>query len=249
MMKKEQIHKNLLRDIREEFEEEINQLKIEPTSYSDIQGRSQVMFNLTIKQSRQIYMKESRNVRKKMLGFLDEIEQNIKDKGYFNFTGKILLDVNEWVAVDIFSEYCQSYEYVKQEMKLAIDNLAKKYDGNYAMAYMQFNKDTDYNLKDLESLYEDYCDMSGHRRLKSISKLDMTMICRSDKFVDLFLHSIKINHKIDGTKLSLSIKDLMNVRKLTINKDSTTVALFEYLRPDNHLKQLNIDHKLFLLLG
>jgi hypothetical protein len=41
-------HKNLLAIIRDEFEEEINELKIQPVTYKDKKGELRPMFTLTI---------------------------------------------------------------------------------------------------------------------------------------------------------------------------------------------------------
>ena len=53
-------HKNLLAIIRDEFEEEIGQLKIQPSSYKNSQNKEQPMFVLTIFQAKQVLLRESK---------------------------------------------------------------------------------------------------------------------------------------------------------------------------------------------
>lgn len=47
-------HKDLLKVIRDEFEEEIDEGKISPMSYKDTYSREQTMFILTLKQAKQV---------------------------------------------------------------------------------------------------------------------------------------------------------------------------------------------------
>lgn len=73
----ELMHKNLLTVIRDEFDEEIGQLKIKPSSYINSQNKEQVMFELTINQAKQVLVRESKLVRKAVIKRLDELENNV----------------------------------------------------------------------------------------------------------------------------------------------------------------------------
>lgn len=73
--KNEQAHKDLLRIIRDEFEEEIGQGNITPTSYIDQWNREQPMFTLTISEAKQVLVRESKFVRKAVLKYLDNLER------------------------------------------------------------------------------------------------------------------------------------------------------------------------------
>lgn len=68
-------HKDLLKVIRDEFEDEIGEGKISPTSYKDQWNREQPMFELTFNQGRQILVRESKFVRKQIIAYLDNLEQ------------------------------------------------------------------------------------------------------------------------------------------------------------------------------
>lgn len=65
---KELEHKNLLAIIRDEFEQEINQLKIQPITYKDNRNRKQPMFILTLSQ-------ESKFVRRAIIQYIEELEK------------------------------------------------------------------------------------------------------------------------------------------------------------------------------
>lgn len=70
-------HKNLLAVIREEFDEEIDELKIQPIFYKDSMNREKPMFNLTLSQAKQVLVRESKVVRKAVIKYIDELEKQL----------------------------------------------------------------------------------------------------------------------------------------------------------------------------
>jgi hypothetical protein len=70
-------HKNLLAIIRDEFEDEINELKIQPVTYKDKKGESKPMFVLTISQAKQVLLRESKFVRKAIISYFEVLEKNL----------------------------------------------------------------------------------------------------------------------------------------------------------------------------
>lgn len=70
-------HRDLLKIIRDEFEEEINEGKISPVTYKDKKGEERPMFKLTIPQAKQILLRESKFVRKAMIHYLEELEDRL----------------------------------------------------------------------------------------------------------------------------------------------------------------------------
>ena len=71
-------HYDLLKIIRDEFEEEIGLGKISVSSYRNSQNKEQPMYQLTHSQSKQILMRESKYVRKAMICYIEELEKAIK---------------------------------------------------------------------------------------------------------------------------------------------------------------------------
>lgn len=69
-------HKDLLEIIRDEFEEEISQRKISPSEYT-VRGKQYPMFILSLPQSKQVLMRESKFVRKAMIHYIEELENKI----------------------------------------------------------------------------------------------------------------------------------------------------------------------------
>lgn len=67
-------HNDLLKIIRDEFEEEISQGKISLSDYKSDRGKLYPMFELTISQAKQVLVRESKVVRKAVIKKLDEIE-------------------------------------------------------------------------------------------------------------------------------------------------------------------------------
>ncbi|MGL4645948.1 MAG: ORF6C domain-containing protein [Cetobacterium somerae] len=71
-------HDTLLGIIRDEFEEEISLQKILESTYKNDRGREYPMFNLTISQSKQVLMRESKFVRKAVINYIDKLELELQ---------------------------------------------------------------------------------------------------------------------------------------------------------------------------
>lgn len=82
--KKELRHDNLLNTIRDEFDEEIRDLKIKESLYKAETGngtlREYLMYILTYNQAKQVLMRESKYVRKAVIKYIEQLEQQIKAK-------------------------------------------------------------------------------------------------------------------------------------------------------------------------
>jgi len=72
---RELLHKDLLKNIRDEFEEEINERKISPVEYIDDKGEKRPMFILNFNQCRQIMARESKFVRKGLFEYITKLEK------------------------------------------------------------------------------------------------------------------------------------------------------------------------------
>lgn len=72
-------HRDLLKVIRDEFEEEIDEGKISPVTYKDKKGEERPMFELTTEQAKQVLVRESKFVRKAVIHYIKELENKLKD--------------------------------------------------------------------------------------------------------------------------------------------------------------------------
>ena len=76
-------HKDLLKVIRDEFLEEIHQGKISPMFYEVKIGngatRQETMFILTLKQAKQVLLRESKFVRKSVIEYIERLEEQLKN--------------------------------------------------------------------------------------------------------------------------------------------------------------------------
>ena len=88
-------HYDLLKIIRDEFEEEITDGKISASEYKDKTGRKLPMYILTFNQAKQVLTRESKTVRKAVFKYIDELE-----KKYLTAV-KILNNKNspEWLEI------------------------------------------------------------------------------------------------------------------------------------------------------
>lgn len=73
-------HKDLLKVIRDEFEEEINERKISPVEYVDKKGEKRPMYSLTLNQAKQVLVRESKYVRKAVILYIEKLENALKNK-------------------------------------------------------------------------------------------------------------------------------------------------------------------------
>lgn len=96
------LHKNLMAIIRDEFKEEINELKIQPVEYKDKKGELRPMFVLTLNQAKQLLARESRFVRKAVIEYIDKLEQALKNKYQVpsNFKEALLLAVQQQEEIE-----------------------------------------------------------------------------------------------------------------------------------------------------
>lgn len=67
-------HNDLLKVVRDEFEEEISLGKISQSTYKNDRGREYPMFELTLNQSKQVLMRESKFVRKAVIQYIEKLE-------------------------------------------------------------------------------------------------------------------------------------------------------------------------------
>lgn len=97
-------HYDLLKIIRSEFEEEINQGKISVVTYTDKKGELRPMYILTISQGKQVLTRESKFVRKAVIHRLEELE-NEQPK-----------QINTNIS-NLFLELSKSYEILEKRIE------------------------------------------------------------------------------------------------------------------------------------
>lgn len=68
-------HNDLLKIIRDEFSEEINEGKISHVDYKDKKGEKRPMYNLTYNQAKQVLARESKTVRKAVFKYIEYLEK------------------------------------------------------------------------------------------------------------------------------------------------------------------------------
>lgn len=100
--KNELRHDNLLNVIRDEFEEEISLLKIQESKYTNERGREYPMFVLSFNQAKQVLVRESKLVRKKVIEYIEKLENALKNKFQVptNFKEALLLAVKQQEKIE-----------------------------------------------------------------------------------------------------------------------------------------------------
>lgn len=105
-------HKDLLKIIRDEFSEEINEQKISLVEYKDKKGEKRPMFILTLSQAKQVLLRESKYVRRAIIHYIEVLEQAILDKAKSEWLltrqqGK-LVRREETDAIQVLIEYAKN---------------------------------------------------------------------------------------------------------------------------------------------
>lgn len=97
-------HYDLLKIIRDEFDEEINEGKISVVEYKDKKGELRPMYVLTYNQAKQVLLRESKFVRRAVIHYVEKLEEKLQE----NFIGmykKQVLGFDELVKRNEELEY------------------------------------------------------------------------------------------------------------------------------------------------
>lgn len=118
-------HKDLLKVIRDEFEEEINERKISPVTYKDRKNEDRPMFILTFNQAKQVLVRESKRVRKAVIEYIEKLENALKNKFQVpsNFKEALLLAVKQQEKIEELQEEVEIRGQLIGELKPAKDYL------------------------------------------------------------------------------------------------------------------------------
>ena len=97
-------HKDLLKIIRNEFEEEINEGKISLVEYKDKKGELRPMYILTYTQAKQVLLRESKFVRRAVIHYVERLEEELQ-KDFIEKYERQLLGFDELVKRNEELEY------------------------------------------------------------------------------------------------------------------------------------------------
>jgi hypothetical protein len=97
-------HKDLLKIIRNEFEEEINEGKISLVEYKDKKGELRPMYILTYNQAKQVLLRESKFVRRAVIHYVERLEEELQ-KDFIEKYERQLLGFDELVKRNEELEY------------------------------------------------------------------------------------------------------------------------------------------------
>jgi phage antirepressor YoqD-like protein len=108
-------HNDLLKIIRDEFEDEINEGKISHVTYKDKKGELRPMFELTISQAKQVLLRESKFVRKAVVHYLEELEEKVKKPQFIDFS-----------SPEVVIQLAKNWKDEKEKRELAEKQLIKQ---------------------------------------------------------------------------------------------------------------------------
>lgn len=118
-------HYDLLKIVRDEFEEEINEGKISLVKYKDKKGEERPMYILTFNQAKQVLIRESKRVRKAVIEYIEKLENALKNKFQVptNFKEALLLAVKQQEKIEELQEEVEVRGQLIGELKPAKDYL------------------------------------------------------------------------------------------------------------------------------
>lgn len=97
-------HYDLLKVVRDEFEEEIDDGKISSIFYKDSMNREKPMYVLTLNQAKQILVRESKFVRRAVIHYVERLEEELQ-KDFIEKYERQLLGFDELVKRNEELEY------------------------------------------------------------------------------------------------------------------------------------------------
>ncbi|WP_064610343.1 phage antirepressor KilAC domain-containing protein [Streptobacillus moniliformis] len=117
--KAELLHKDLLKIVRDEFEEEINERKISPVKYKDKKGEERPMFILTFSQAKQVLVRESKKVRKMVIEYIEKLENALKNQYQVpnNFREALQLALKQQEEIEVLTLTNKVQEQQIQELQ------------------------------------------------------------------------------------------------------------------------------------
>ena len=178
-------HKDLLKVIRDEFEEEIDEGKISPVEYKDKKCENRPMFILTYNQAKQVLLRESKFVRRAIIHYIEVLEQAIIDK-----------NKSEWLLTR------QQGKLVRREETDAIQNLieyAKQQGSQHAdNMYMSYSKLVN-SLVGIKANSRDKADFEILSRIRILEDM-FTKIILNSIDDDIFYKEIYQKCKKQGTE-------------------------------------------------
>lgn len=178
-------HKDLLKVIRDEFEEEIGEGKISPVEYKDKKCENRPMFILTYNQAKQVLLRESKFVRRAIIHYIEVLEQAIIDK-----------NKSEWLLTR------QQGKLVRREETDAIQNLieyAKQQGSQHAdNMYMTYSKLVN-SLVGIKANSRDKADFEILSRIRILEDM-FTKIILNSIDDDIFYKEIYQKCKKQGTE-------------------------------------------------
>lgn len=178
-------HYDLLKIIRDEFEEEIGTGKISVSDYKDSSGKKNTMFILTYNQAKQVLLRESKFVRRAIIHYIEVLEQAIIDK-----------NKNEWLLTR------QQGKLVRREETDAIQNLieyAKQQGSQHAdNMYMSYSKLVN-SLVGIKANSRDKADFEILSRIRILEDM-FTKIILNSIDDDIFYKEIYQKCKKQGTE-------------------------------------------------
>ncbi|MGL5915728.1 MAG: ORF6C domain-containing protein, partial [Culicoidibacterales bacterium] len=127
-------HNDLLKIVRDEFEEEIGLGEISQTHYTHPQNKQQYpMYELTPSQAKQVLVRESKSVRKAVIAYVEKLEAKVKQEiptNPMDFLKVMFAAVDQQQAA--VNEIAKDVKYLKEEVRIeasektAIDHQVSK---------------------------------------------------------------------------------------------------------------------------
>lgn len=230
-------HYDLLKIIRDEFEEEINEGKISSVEYTDEKGEERTMFELTLEQAKQVLIRESKYVRKAILQYINKLENKIvelqnqiskKDLLLLNIINSkgdeamalALKEYEEYISKPLLEDNRKKQEIIeyKQEVIEGLTNSITIYEKRQLLNRVVRYKGADYRQRwtELYKVFKETHHIDLKTRMESYNKINKPKMKSVLDYAENFGHIdnlYKIACKLyesDMNELLENIKDVIS---------------------------------------
>lgn len=209
--KKEISHNDLLKVIRDEFEEEISLGNFSQSTYTNDRGREYPLFNLEISQAKQVLVRESKQVRKAVIQKLETLETQKPAQNPISIIEFALAELKAKEAQilalnteltyknDIILDIAQTVP--AKTMRSTINQIIRSNTRDYQQRWTTLYKEFKYTFhKDLPTLFQNAVERCEFGKSKNI--LDYAE--RFEYLPDLYKLAIKLFETKTNNQLAIN---------------------------------------------
>lgn len=177
-------HTELLRTIRDEFEEELTERKIALSDYKDKSGKKNTMYILTLSQAKQVLVRESKFVRKAVIHYIETLENKVKEQQYqLSQVERLRLQLFSDNKFEVIEAHKQLIDLEKapliekiEELEPQADNWKKYMDSDNTITVTDLARIIEPNRKQIFEMLREQGLVCQHKALPTMKGIDKGLL-------------------------------------------------------------------------